>query len=214
MSASVPPSPRPNPDEELEREPSVPVPQENGRDKDVSEEEAARLRRRREALQSRIEIALLEQQLETLRRRDNAGYTPVGSASTEDGDQMSITTGARSATTGRRGPSSRPRLREPETFKGKTLKEARDFIRSLELVFALAPEAYPIETEKVLYGVIFLAGEPRETWHQNNPVSQAEVYSWADFNAFVLNVVEDPVNRSLSTTVAYESARQGENQTV
>ena len=30
----------------------------------------------------------------------------------------------------------------------------------------------------------------------------------------MLDVVEDPVNRSLSTTVAYESARQGDGQTV
>jgi hypothetical protein len=44
-----------------------------------------------------------------------------------------------------KGHLSRPRLREPETFKGKTLKEARDFIRSLELVFALAPDAYSAE---------------------------------------------------------------------
>jgi hypothetical protein len=53
-------------------------------------------------------------------------------------------------------------LKEPDTFKGKTLKEARDFIRSLELVFALAPKAYSSEREKILYSVIFLVGEPRE----------------------------------------------------
>jgi hypothetical protein len=45
------------------------------------------------------------------------------------------------------------------------LKEARDFIRSLELVFALAPDAYSGEKEKILYNVMFLAGEPRETWY-------------------------------------------------
>jgi hypothetical protein len=65
----------------------------------------------------------------------------------------------------RRGPISRPRLKELDTFKGKTLKEARDFIQSLELVFALAPDAYSVEQEKILYSVMFLAGEPRETWH-------------------------------------------------
>jgi hypothetical protein len=59
-------------------------------------------------------------------------------------------------------------LKEPDTFKGKTLKEARDFIRSLKLVFALTPEAYSSEREKILYGVMFLAGEPRKIWHQNH----------------------------------------------
>jgi hypothetical protein len=114
----------------------------------------------------------------------------------------------------RRGPASRPRLKEPDTFKGKTLKEARDFIRSLELVFALAPDAYSAEQEKILYGVMFLAGEPRETWHQNNSVQQLDSYSWEGFKSFVLDAVEDPVNRSLSTTVAYKTARQGDGQTV
>ncbi|KAM0709942.1 hypothetical protein Q7P35_003986 [Cladosporium inversicolor] len=59
----------------------------------------------------------------------------------------------------RRGHASRPRLKELDTFKGKTLKEAREFICSLELVFALAPEAYSLEREKILYSVMFLVGE-------------------------------------------------------
>jgi hypothetical protein len=40
---------------------------------------------------------------------------------------------------------SRLRLRELDTFKSKTLKEARDFIRSLELVFTLTLDTYSIE---------------------------------------------------------------------
>jgi hypothetical protein len=37
---------------------------------------------------------------------------------------------------------------------------------------------------------------------------------WDDFKSFVLDAVEDPVNRSLSTTVAYKVTKQGEGQTV
>jgi len=37
--------------------------------------------------------------------------------------------------------AARLKLREPETFRGKTLKEARDFIRSLELIFAMSGDA-------------------------------------------------------------------------
>jgi hypothetical protein len=62
-----------------------------------------------------------------------------------------------------RGPISRPRLKELDTFKGKTLKEARDFIQLLELVFVLAPNAYSAEQEKILYSIIFLIGELRKT---------------------------------------------------
>jgi hypothetical protein len=182
-------------------------------------ERAVRVRRRRDMLQQELEIVAMEQQLDVLRRARNAGYTPVASASVDAGyennsEARSVAGSALESPAYRRGTSSRPRLKEPDTFKGKTLKEARDFIRSLELVFALAPEAYSSEREKILYGVMFLAGEPRETWHQNHSLQELDRYGWEDFKSFVLDAVEDPVNRSLSTTVAYESARQGEGQTV
>jgi hypothetical protein len=179
------------------------------------EERARRVRRRRDMLQQEIEIAAMEQQLDVLRRQRNAGYTPAAGSSGGEDAITEVGSNAGTAFSGqapRRGPANRPRLREPDTFKGKTLKEARDFIRSLELVFALAPDAYSGDQEKVLYGVMFLAGEPRETWHQNHSVSDLDGYLWDDFKSFVLDAVEDPVNRSLSTTISYENARQGEQQ--
>jgi hypothetical protein len=107
-----------------------------------------------------------------LRRARNAGYTPIASANGDvryenNSEVRSIAGSAFGNPIARRGTSSRLRLKEPDTFKGKTLKEARDFIRSLKLVFALTPKAYSSERKKILYSVIFLAGEPRKTWHQN-----------------------------------------------
>jgi hypothetical protein len=132
---------------------------------DVAEEERARrVRRRRDMLQQELEIAAIEQQLDVLRRQRNAGHTPGGDPGLDkDSRAGSVASFATSTQAPRRGPASRPRLKEPDTFKGKTLKEARDFIRSLELVFALAPDAYSAEQEKILYGVMFLTGEPRKT---------------------------------------------------
>jgi hypothetical protein len=176
---------------------------------------AARVRRRRDMLRQEVEIEALEQQLATLRRSHNAGVTPAASGIGDDDDEDAASQALSVRSThSRRGLANRPRLKEPESFKGKTLKEARDFIRSLELVFALAPDAYQSDRERVLYGVMFIAGEPRETWHHNNSVDRLDDYVWDDFKKFVLDAVEDPVNRSLSTTVAYETARQGDGQTV
>jgi hypothetical protein len=123
------------------------------------------VRRRRDMLQQEIEIAAIEQQLDILRRQCNVGHTLAASSSGRDDTITKVGSNIGTAFSGqapRRGPASRPRLREPETFKGKTLKEARDFIRLLELVFALAPDAYSGDQEKVLYSVIFLVGEPRK----------------------------------------------------
>ena len=56
----------------------------------------------------------------------------------------------------------RIRLRELDLFKGKTLKEARNFLRTLELVFALLRQTYASDYDKVLYRVMYLVGEPRK----------------------------------------------------
>ena len=58
---------------------------------------------------------------------------------------------------------NRLKLRKPEVFKGKTLTEAREFLRAIELVFAITKYSYTLEEEKVIYGVMFLVGEPRKT---------------------------------------------------
>jgi len=122
------------------------------------------MRRRRDMLQQELEIVAIEQQLDVLRRARNAGYTPITSASMDaryenNSEARSVAGSALRNPTYYRGTSSRPRLKELETFKGKTLKEARDFIQSLKLVFTLAPKAYSSEREKILYGIMFLIGK-------------------------------------------------------
>jgi hypothetical protein len=184
-------------------------------DEDAIEARAQSQRRRRELLQQEIEIEAMEQQLAALKRRRNAGSTPAPSYDdlSDDSHSMSLAPSARSAHAEHSGLSNRPQLRKPEVFRGKTLKEAREFIHTLELVFALAPSAYSSDRNRVLYGVMFLASAPRETWGHSHSVADLGDYTWEDFKKFVVDTVEDPVNRSLSTTVAYETARQADNQT-
>jgi len=110
----------------------------------------------------------MEQQLGVLRRARNVGYTPITSANSDvryknNSEVRSATGSAFRNPIACRGTSSRLCLKEPDTFKGKTLKEARDFIQSLKLVFALAPKAYSLECKKILYGIVFLIGKLRKT---------------------------------------------------
>jgi hypothetical protein len=183
-------------------------------DEDDTESQARSQRRRRDLLRQEIEIETMEQQLAALRRRRNAGNTPALSYDNlSDDGRSSQALSARSAHAEHSSLFNRPQLRKPEVFRGKTLKEAREFIHTLELVFALAPSAYSSDRNQVLYGVMFLASAPRETWGHSHSVADLGDYTWEDFKKFVVNTVEDPMNRSLSTTVAYETARQADNQT-
>ena len=45
-------------------------------------------------------------------------------------------------------------------FKGDNIKKARAFLRELDLIFAIARGTYSTDSEKVLYSVIYLVGEP------------------------------------------------------
>ena len=112
----------------------------------MGEEQDERRRRRREALKQELEIAELEQRLAAMRRLRNAGSTlgPGDLASTlgvSGDDAASDVQDARSAvgTPAHSMGGSSPHLREPPIFIGKTLKEARDFIRLLTVNFALLP---------------------------------------------------------------------------
>lgn len=131
----------------------------------ATEVQAARQRARRDAISKEIEIETLEEQLAILRRRGNAGNTPVASIA-RDQESERDETPATSVRSGHDVPvpgrSGRLKLREPRPLRGKTLKEARDFVRTLELVFALEGDAYAADRERTPYGVMFLAGELRE----------------------------------------------------
>ena len=99
-----------------------------------------------------------------LYRARNVGYTPITSANSDiryenNSEVRSIIGSIFRNPIVRRGILSRPCLKELDTFKRKTLKEARDFIRSLKLIFALTPKAYSSERKKILYSIIFLVGE-------------------------------------------------------
>ncbi|KXL46432.1 MAG: hypothetical protein FE78DRAFT_30893 [Acidomyces sp. 'richmondensis'] len=132
------------------------------------EKQAKRLRQKREALAQQLEIEELEERLAKVRRRRRASRTHGGTKEPDYSEDVTSTRGtslSRSACSLHRSTSRAGlmKLKELELFRGRTLREARDFIRTLELVFALLGYTYSSEREKVLYSVMFLAGKPRET---------------------------------------------------
>ena len=69
------------------------------------------------------------------------------------------------------------------------------------MIFALAKTSYLTEQDKVLYGVMFLAGELYETWHHRYEVNNLGSYNFADFRRFVMDAVEDPTNCIITMTM-------------
>ena len=110
--------------------------------------------------------------------------------------------------------SKRRRFRDPEPFKGRTLKEATIFLSSLKVIFEIDPVTYETEREKVLFASTWLAGEPRALWSYTNGAAPPLTYTFDDFEGFVYDCVADPVNRSLDVGQSYEEARQKEGESV
>jgi hypothetical protein len=55
-----------------------------------------------------------------------------------------------------------PRVKNPTLFNGNDLKEARLFIRELEIVFVLLGKTYKTDRSRVLYGIMWLVGDAHE----------------------------------------------------
>ena len=178
----------------------------------------------RACLQQELELNALEEEVENLRRVRAAGSTPAQNVRhvrernrliPMPQDSSDETSSYRSSVAPPASSlSARPKLKEPKTFKGDTIKEARVFIRELEVIFALAKDSYQTEEEKVLYGVLYLTGDAHERWHQDHDVARLEGYTFEDFKDFVRDAVGDPVNRSISVTLAYDRAQQKDGQSV
>ena len=181
------------------------------------EQRVERLRVERDVLRAEIEADKLVADVAAIRRlREAAATPPQGDLPALDDDALSNKGRAAQPTSSLRAASdtvtptysSRLKLREPTPFKEDNMKAARDFIRDLEIVFALLGSAYSLDREKVLYGVMFLVGDTYEQWHLNHSVMNLGDYTFEDFKTFVRDAVEDPANRVISVTLTYKRARQ------
>lgn len=167
-------------------------------------DEIRRLREEREELRQQDELYMLRAEVARLQRTREAGHTPGPS---ENSSTLSYRERPMRSAGG-------PRLRQPDPFKGKTLKEARTFLRQLESIFALSGDQYRDSHAKILYASMFLEGETADNWHHRHEISSLpEDYTWEEFRKEMFDAVEDPANRSLTIARAYEDAYQRSDQT-
>ncbi len=71
---------------------------------------------------------------------------------------------------------------------------------------------FDLDALRVVLGVMHLAGEPQESQHNSYSLDKIADYTQEGFRKFVLNLVEDLVNRAFTIVQAYKKARQGYNQ--
>ena len=109
----------------------------------------------------------------------------------------------------------RPQIRAKELplYYGKNIKEHQNWTLDARNTFLFSPDDFPREQDKVIYAMQYLAGEPKETWFQNKTRDYSTV-TWEGFAKFLLDIIEDPVNRQLHIAQMYTDAVQLPNQSV
>ncbi|GAB7357799.1 hypothetical protein MBLNU459_g0615t2 [Dothideomycetes sp. NU459] len=100
-----------------------------------------------------------------------------------------------------------------QKYRGRNQREHLEFFRSAETAFRLDSAAFATERSKVLYVMQYLEGEPRESWFRHvESIGWDNIPSWIEFEAFLLDLVDDPVNREREAMQRFMDAKQGPTQ--
>ena len=181
----------------------------------------------RDLLLKEQRLASIQREVQALRRRD-ATDPPVGNLLIPDNEEEEEEDGSLSRTS-RTTRSSKRHAEEaldatiikrnirPErlsTYAGKSVRDHLNFVRSAETAFRLTPENFPTDEAKILYAMQYLVGEPRDAWYRHQEVVPIETLQWEYFTDYLLNLVEDPVNRQLHSAQSYSEAIQRPGQSV
>jgi hypothetical protein len=99
-------------------------------------------------------------------------------------------------------------------YYGKTVREHREWTGSAENAFRLAPRKFKQDPARIAWTVQFLRGTPATTWQNLALNSALDEFTWEEYKALLLNLIEDPENRQLDAAQRYADARQRVGQSV
>jgi hypothetical protein len=104
-------------------------------------------------------------------------------------------------------------IKKPEMYKGRTLKEYRDWITRADITFQQAPHVYRDGFAKIIWTSQYLEGEIFDRWQNwwNALPNQSEA-SWEEFKTLLLDELDDPVARKSDSHEKYAEAKQRDTQ--
>ena len=172
---------------------------------------------RRDELLAQRRLRAIEDEITRLEREEQA-TTPTLSENRDIEVEITNTRKRSAPTTLESAHTKRTiRPKEPSEYKGKTLKEHREFFRTCKTAFRLDPQDFPEDRQKILWAMQYLGGDPRESWYsyfEKREETHADTPTWEYFKQFMLDLLSDPVNRSLEAATAHAQAIQRKDQSV
>ncbi len=99
-------------------------------------------------------------------------------------------------------------------YHDKIIREHREWIRDIEISFWNISWHFESDEKKILYCMIYLKNESKKLWFDHEETMSAAQQMWFDFIDFLLNLIEDSMNRDIDVTQQYANALQRSNQTI
>lgn len=99
-------------------------------------------------------------------------------------------------------------------YYGKTIREHRDWCRDAEVMFRQCSRYFSDDAAKILFSMPSLKGSPKEQWFNEEAKNPVELWTWDTYTNWLLDLIEDPMNRQYTVALAYENAAQKPTQSI
>ena len=112
--------------------------------------------------------------------------------------------------------SKNPRPEKPSPYKGSSEGEHLRWFRELHLQFLRSPEYFRTDHDKIIHAMQSLQGDASTQWYHyfESKGNSLEGVTFEYFKDFLLNLVNDPVNRRLLAWERWSDAKQKTDQKV
>jgi len=184
-----------------------------------AEETLRQLREEGEFLRLQVSIREEQRRNASLREHLSADHTPEATAPEPSEGESSFQTPSTADTGSVHRDTDAEwagtlRARPPPMYKGKNIKEHADFVYACEAAFRFAGKLNAPDERKVSYAMTHVEGEPRDRWAARCKEVDPATVTWEEFSNFLLDLIQDPVNRGMTTAQRYYDAQQKTGQSV
>ncbi len=99
-------------------------------------------------------------------------------------------------------------------YHDKIIREHREWIRDIEILFWNISWHFESDEKKILYCIIYLKNESKKLWFNHEETMSSAQQTWFNFINFLLNLIENSMNRDIDVTQQYANASQHSNQMI
>ncbi len=99
-------------------------------------------------------------------------------------------------------------------YHDKIIRKHKEWIRDVEISFWNTSWHFESDEKKILYCMIYLKSESKKLWFDHKETMSAAQQTWFNFIDFLLNLIENSMNRDINVTQQYVNASQRSDQMI